>query len=161
MQNLLLKDNKEGDLFSVVISDFGMSKVQSVSNTLAPTAAGVSLAFCAPEVLTSVVAKRQPPSDVFSMGMVLYHLATRTPPWQGLNPAIIQMHVCGGTRPPLPEDSLVAQEHPAYVDLMQRCWSQDPEARPSFEEVVRQLEAMAPRQLARNDSMGGDPYDDV
>jgi len=29
-----------------------------------------------------------------------------------------------------------------FLDLMKRCWHEDPERRPSFGEIIRELEAM-------------------
>jgi hypothetical protein len=53
----------------------------------------------------------------------------------------------GGARPPVPggpdwEGEAPAEPAPGWSELMQRCWAQEPEARPAFPQVVGELEAM-------------------
>jgi hypothetical protein len=42
-----------------------------------------------------------------------------------------------GLRPPIPQSS-----PPMYLDLMTRCWDEDPTVRPKFTEILRILEDM-------------------
>lgn len=60
----------------------------------------------------------------------------------------VALHVLEGGRPAVPSVEDLpggAEAHPgleAYVGLMQRCWQQDPKARPTIDEVVPQLRAL-------------------
>ena len=52
-----------------------------------------------------------------------------------------------GERPALPADAAALPGGtfpglPAYVALLQRCWAQEPQARPSFDDIVAQLRAL-------------------
>ena len=75
-----------------------------------------------------------------------WEILTRENPWDELGTDIAFMTLCGklqsalqtGRRPTI-SDSL-ASKHALYVDLIKRCWTGDPAARPVFSEVVYALE---------------------
>jgi hypothetical protein len=87
---------------------------------------------------------------VYSFGILLWEITMRATPWQAdlvtvssegdpqdflfINNALQQ-----GRRPTLSVE--VVTNHPAFVDIMRRCWSSDPADRPSFESVLPQLAA--------------------
>ncbi len=84
--------------------------------------------------------------DVYSFAVVLWELATWAVPWGPRNPWQIASMVLGGARlefpapSALPGDAGAAFEGlQAYIALVQRCWAQSPEERPTFAEIIAQL----------------------
>lgn len=75
-------------------------------------------------------------------GIVLWELATKQEPYQGLNPPDIILGVTKQfLRPPIPQDC-----HPLYVELMKDCWAQEASTRPSFIEILQRLELLDPEK---------------
>jgi hypothetical protein len=84
-------------VLQVVITDFGLAKVKTTTKTIAPGAGGVSACYCAPELLNAVTVRRTTACDVYSYGMILYEIATREMPFEGLDIHLIYAHVRQGT----------------------------------------------------------------
>ena len=45
------------------------------------------------------------------------------------------------------QKQVVARFHPKLLSLLQRCWDSDPTLRPSFEEIVTELESISTADL--------------
>lgn len=92
-----------------------------------------SLRYMAPEV-----ALRKPYTekvDVYSFGILVWQMARDRIPFKGLGrDEFMKSVVKGGLRPE------VDQTWPAgFQELLQSCWHTDPQARPSFSQIVQQL----------------------
>ena len=74
------------------------STPQATTKTIAPGAGGVSACYCAPELLNAVTGRRTTACDVYSYGMILYEIATREMPFEGLDINLIYNHVRQGMR---------------------------------------------------------------
>ena len=127
--NVLLDGNRR-----CKVTDFGLSKSDDL-NTAATqaTAAGGSAkgtpAYMAPELLESNTFTEK--TDVYAFSMIVWEVLDGGVPWAGLNPMQVGMQVMvQRKRPPPP-----AGAPPDLVGLMERCWSHDPAARPSFEAI--------------------------
>lgn len=80
-------------------------------------------------------------ADVYALGVVLWELATLRKPWPGMRPLqLIGLVAREGSRPEWPHD-LAYLPH-GFVDLVERCWAQDPLDRPPVDQVARELETM-------------------
>ena len=94
--------------------------------------------WMAPEVINNG-SKYTEKADVFSFGIILWELATRQPPYFGIDGKMVSEKVVKeGLRPKISE-----KEAPGpFLDLMKRCWHKDPERRPMFGEIIGELDAM-------------------
>ncbi|XP_022881479.1 probable serine/threonine-protein kinase SIS8 [Olea europaea var. sylvestris] len=125
--NLLVDKN-----WVVKVCDFGMSRLQHHTFLSSKSAAGTA-EWMAPEVLRNEPANEK--SDVYSFGVILWELATLQVPWTGMN----SMQVVGAVGfqgrcldIPLTVDPLVAE-------IISDCWNRNPQARPSFGQIIARL----------------------
>lgn len=127
-QNVLLDNDK-----NAIICDFGISRM------LGPrmTSELGTVQWTAPEVLLSTTKVYDTSCDTYSYGMVLWELLCDDLPHKELRPAqiaalVIEKHL----RPPIKEGS-----PKEMVDLIQKCWAQDPKERPKMKKVIELLES--------------------
>jgi hypothetical protein len=89
----------------------------------------------APEVLTKN-ANYTSKVDVYAYGIVLWELATGVTPYQGMDAVAIVMQVQQyDIRPAMPADITAGVR-----DLMTACWDRNPDARPTFDDIVRRFQ---------------------
>ncbi|KAK8580787.1 hypothetical protein V6N12_071039 [Hibiscus sabdariffa] len=140
--NLLMDENGV-----VKVADFGVARVQAQPGVM--TAETGTYRWMAPElsdILSAVgpwkVIEHKPydhKADVFSFGVVLWELLTGKLPYENLTPLQAAVGVVQkGLRPVIPKHT-----HPKFVELLERCWQQDPSLRPEFSEISNILEDLA------------------
>lgn len=113
------------------VADFGLGKLTEAVVTVPQTDAVGTPQWMAPELLEC-----RPygfPVDVYAYGMVLFELLTGVLPFEGLQQAEIVRAVGKGERPDIPEK----YRNEAIVQLIEACWSQNPEDRPTFKEIYQ------------------------
>jgi tRNA A-37 threonylcarbamoyl transferase component Bud32 len=108
------------------IIDFGTSRV--VDHVKKMTGNLGTPAWMAPEVLTN--AKYSQKADVYSFGIVMWELLTGEEPFHDMKTWAIPDAVISGKRPPIPKDV-----DKIYVAIMEQAWHQEPEMRPTFEQL--------------------------
>eukprot|EP00002_Diphylleia_rotans_P030967 TRINITY_DN640_c0_g1_i7.p1 TRINITY_DN640_c0_g1~~TRINITY_DN640_c0_g1_i7.p1 ORF type:complete len:2512 (+),score=542.25 TRINITY_DN640_c0_g1_i7:107-7642(+) len=129
---LLHRDLKSANIlithsFDAKICDFGFARMKNTTRTM--TKCG-TLAYQAPEILRGQ--RYDEKADVYSFGILAWEIEEREPPYEDEDPAALSFSVPKGKRP------LVAVlKDRELVSLMQRCWAQDPQTRPSFAELQR------------------------
>ncbi|CAG8497917.1 10392_t:CDS:2 [Paraglomus occultum] len=134
---LLHKDLHTGNILRsgtwTMISDLGLCWHNASVTGNEKTVHGV-LPYVAPEVLRGMPYTRA--ADVYSVGMIMYELWTGRPPFEEKDYDLpLAMNICSGTRPDIPSDV------PAYYSIiMQACWDQDPDMRPTSRELERTFE---------------------
>ncbi|GMI82455.1 serine/threonine/tyrosine kinase 46 [Hibiscus trionum] len=131
--NLLMDENGV-----VKVADFGVARVQAQPGVM--TAETGTYRWMAPEVIEHKPYDRK--ADVFSFGVVLWELLTGKLPYENLTPLQAAVGVVQkGLRPVIPKHT-----HPKFVELLERCWQQDPSLRPEFSEISNILEDLASRK---------------
>jgi len=131
--NLLVDEN-----FKVKVCDFGLAKFlnqQSGNMTSCGTPA-----WTAPEVLRNEHYTEK--ADIYSFGIVLWELITREEPHHGMSPFQVVFSVGSqGVRPTIPMSC------PSdFRTLIEECWDENPDQRPSFDEIMIHLQAMSPKE---------------
>lgn len=105
----------------------------------APPRALGTLQYSAPEMLRSECCDKR--SDVYSFGIVLWEIASRSTPYRGVPRYRIMLEVADGRL--RPDMRLLSDDRRAveleYKQLMQMCWQQEPDARPTMNAVLQAL----------------------
>lgn len=135
--NLLLTKDQN----NVKLADFGFAREESLTEMM--TAETGTYRWMAPELYSTVTLRRGEKKhytnkvDVYSFGIVLWELLTNRMPFEGMsNLQAAYAAAFKQLRPPLPED--VPSE---LLFIVQTCWAEDPNARPSFNQIIRMLGA--------------------
>jgi serine/threonine protein kinase len=115
------------------ICDFGSSRVCSTLSTLTQQIG--TYHYMAPEMYEGVQYDFK--IDVFSFGLILYEMILCEPVFSpDLLPYQVMWKVLAPWRPEFPD-----WVDPFIRDLITSCWSLDPSARPSFEDILNTLES--------------------
>jgi serine/threonine protein kinase len=153
-----------GEHWRCKVSDFGLSRMLTAMDTMTscgtpswvrsfpsflepkPPATPFDRSVCArslclhtsfqtaPEVLRGE--KYTEKCDVYSFGIVLWECVTRMTPHEGIPHFQVVFQVgTQGLRPDLPSDT---PHH--WARLTADCWAEDPDVRPSFEEILDRLQ---------------------
>ena len=125
---------------NIKLFDFGLCSVvrkfKGSNDCYQMTGNTGTLRYMAPEV---AIGKPYNSSvDVYSFVIIVWQILNGDVPFQGMGrKAFMQRVVAGGERPrpsrgwPKP-----------FWDLLQRCWSEDKELRPTFEEILQELDSL-------------------
>jgi serine/threonine protein kinase len=140
--NILVSEHWQGK-----VGDFGLSRMRD-EFTGRSTTGGLATnpRWLSPEVIEGK--SFSAPSDVFSFGVVMWEVLTCEMPWIGIHEWGIVNLVMQGRRLQVPQLSDLPVPCPSqalfsdYVGLMERCWAHQPEDRPNFDDVVRELQEM-------------------
>ncbi|KAJ6841752.1 serine/threonine-protein kinase HT1-like isoform X1 [Iris pallida] len=135
--NLLLTANQK----NIKLIDFGLAREETVTEMM--TAETGTYRWMAPELYSTVTLRRGEKKhytnkvDVYSFGIVLWELLTNRMPFEGMsNLQAAYAAAFKQERPPLPEETA-----PELVFVVQSCWVEDPNSRPSFSQIIRMLNA--------------------
>ncbi|XP_035655677.2 receptor-interacting serine/threonine-protein kinase 1-like isoform X1 [Oncorhynchus keta] len=136
--------------FHIKIADLGLATCQTwsrltkeesrrQSRLARPGAGGVggraagTLCYMAPEHLDSIHTCSSEKSDVYSFAIVVWVILTGSEPYEN---ARSEDHICQCVRKgDRPDEDLISADTPVEItELMKRCWHQDPQLRPTFQE---------------------------
>ena len=115
------------------IADFGLSRIQDSSFSSFCGTPG----FIAPEVLMAGSDHKYDgkKADVFSFGTFLYSILFDQYPFPDLQPHIKDLKILNGERPDIPQDIISK----SMENLIQKCWKENPNERPTFAEIIDDL----------------------
>jgi serine/threonine protein kinase len=134
-KNIIHRDLKPGNLlidsnYRLRICDFGTAVFEDCGTT---TAIG-TIAYISPETFRDA-----PPTkkvDVFAFGLIIYEILTGKSVFpKGANIAQIYGLHMTKTRPEIPK--WISK---AISELIESCWSSNPDSRPTFDEIYDKLE---------------------
>ncbi|RGB37335.1 kinase-like domain-containing protein [Rhizophagus diaphanus] len=92
------------------------------------------MSFMAPEVLRGE--PYTPASDIYSFSMIMWEFTSGVPPFNNrAHNFQLNLSICKGERPKIIENT-----PQCYVDLMKKCWNEDPLKRPSSDDVLNVIE---------------------
>src|SRR5918999_2472763 len=131
-QNVLLDEYG-----SPKLTDFGIARALDMNQSTSTDSYLGTALYSSPEQLRGEGVT--PKSDVYSLGVTLYHAATGEPPFTGAPIEIASQHVSKEPTPPREVNDAVS---PSMEALILDCMNKDPDARPTADEVrLRLLEA--------------------
>ena len=80
-------------------------------------------------------------ADVYSYGIMIWEMCTRMTPYGDMTQPQISLYV--SVKKGRPDKSLIPSHTPQLlVKLMEQCWDEEPNNRPSFEQIIDYLKRM-------------------
>lgn len=135
-QNILI----EAPSMRAYLADFGVSRVITTSLRTTTTIGAGTVNYMAPELFGDGSVDEK--VDVYSFAMIFCEMLTGQVPWKGIHPVRIAALTIddetGETRPKLPESVSDSTEA-----LIQQCWTYDSRLRPSFRDILSELDRRA------------------
>ncbi|THH29179.1 hypothetical protein EUX98_g5005 [Antrodiella citrinella] len=146
---------------SVRLTDFGMGLYADASpHKYASKHGGGAFQYRAPELHDPEEFDRDDSrptveSDIFAFACVCIELYTEHLPFEGASNFAVSKDVVNGLRPPRPvtKDGVVVSDR--LWSLIEHCWSQQPEDRPSAQFVEEKLRAIIGSERANDVSLPG------
>ncbi|KAM9114118.1 LOW QUALITY PROTEIN: ankyrin repeat and protein kinase domain-containing protein 1 [Pangshura tecta] len=141
---------KHGFLDKQVEEDFGLSRwVEQSSRMLyiERSALRGTLSYIPPETFLHSTRPPGTKHDVYSFGLVIWEVLMQKKPYSGANMMAIIVGISAGRRPLCPKsicDEWPGEHQQQPVDLMKRCWDQDPKKRPRFTDVPVETDMLLP-----------------
>jgi serine/threonine protein kinase len=98
----------------------------------------ISLAYTSPEILRNA-SDFSEKSDVYSFGIIMYELFFERKPFAGLGMVFL---IGSNNRPSYDRERYNLEHEREYLQLMEQCWSAEPEHRPSFIEIQEKMKEL-------------------
>ena len=115
------------------IGDLGLARVKEASTPMTRMTLGTP-SYIAPEVIDSHAYNTK--SDVYSFAVIVWRTVARVEPWELTSMSLFSLFskIKGGERPNVEDFS-----NEALMEFLASCWEGNPEARPSFQKIVKWL----------------------
>jgi NIMA (never in mitosis gene a)-related kinase len=133
-KNIIHRDLKGGNVFLmqsglVKLGDFGIAKGLKTSTEKAKTTVGTPY-YLSPEIINNKPYDTK--SDIWSLGVLLYQMMSFKMPFNAQSLPLLSIKINRGVYSPPP--SVYSAE---LRDILKRCLTQDPEKRPSVNEILQ------------------------
>jgi len=135
-QNLVHCDFHHGNIlyqrYKLSVSDLGLCKpIKYFESTFKKNDIYGVLPFVAPEILRGK--PYTPASDIYSFSMIMWEFTSGFPPFDDIEHGFqLSLNICNGKRPKIIENT-----PQCYIDLMKKCWNEDPLKRPDAFEIKK------------------------
>lgn len=130
-----------------MIADLGLSKQLNADITSSSTVYGMP-AYVDPQCYKSDNYIRDKKSDIYSLGVLLWEITSGCPPFSKSPIHTLNIKIANGLR----EQPIVNTPLP-YVNLYKKCWDDNPDLRPTVDEVFDILERMSSRDNTINNEI--------
>lgn len=124
----------------VKITDFGLAHKRS-AGSLMKSFVG-TICYSCPEIVQHQSYTEK--ADIWTLGCVLYQMATLRPPFSGSNPLTVAQKIVEGKFDPIGD-----RYSTLLIQVVNRCLSTDPAKRPNISEVSRLISSLLMVQLDR------------
>ncbi len=154
-QNVIITDNGE-----IKVTDFGIARAGS-SSTMTRTGAVMGTAhYISPEQAQGSIVG--PTTDIYSLGVVMYEMATGELPFRGENPVSVALKHINDT--PMPPRSVFGDIPPSLEGVIIKCMAKNPNERYRSAESVRDdlkrvIEGLPVKIMGAATPAGGDASD--
>ncbi|XP_060769053.1 retinal guanylyl cyclase 1 [Neoarius graeffei] len=132
--------------FVLKVTDYGLNKIISSLNITQNDYKPEDQLWTAPELLrnTTLMNKGTYKGDVYSFAIIMQEVISRSAPFCVLDMPVKEIIDKVRNPPPLCRPSVSMDEAPLEViQLMKQAWSEDPELRPSFEDIFKQFKTFS------------------
>ena len=92
--------------------------------------------WMAPEIFSR---KGSAKVDVYSFGVLMYEVLTNKVPWEDLSDREVTIKTVNGERPKISSKDEVGIVPDGYMELMESCWSESENQRPSMKTVLKKV----------------------
>jgi serine/threonine protein kinase len=123
----------------VKLADFGLSRTRAMDTHAGVMTHGIGTSqWSAPEIIRNQLYTEK--VDVYSFAIVLWEIVAREVPYKGLDGVVVAANVLTtpNFRPPLPTTARAE-----WCQLIQWCWSDDPNQRPTFQQITEYLNRLS------------------
>ncbi|CAB4414042.1 unnamed protein product [Rhizophagus irregularis] len=120
----------------IKLADFGLSKRIGESYKTRSDLLGV-VPYIDPKKFSIQPYSLNKKSDIYSIGVLLWEISSGQSPFEGISPYGLIVQIPQGLR-----ETPVPGTPTAYVNLYTECWNEDPNNRPTVEQIVVKLKAL-------------------
>ncbi|XP_042612428.1 retinal guanylyl cyclase 2-like [Cyprinus carpio] len=131
--------------FVLKVTDYGLNEIISSQNIILEDTKPEDQFWTAPEILRNPKLKKKGtyPADVYSFAIIMQEVISRCAPFCMLDMPPEEIIDKVRSPPPLCRPTVSVDEAPLEViQIMKQAWSEEPDKRPTFEEIFRQFKNM-------------------
>ncbi|XP_030630820.1 retinal guanylyl cyclase 2-like [Chanos chanos] len=126
--------------FVLKVTDYGYSSLMDLQNINLDNTDPKDLLWTAPELLRNPKTDGTYAGDVYSFAIIVQEVITRSSPFCMMDMPAQEVINKLRSPPPLCRPTVSLDEAPLEcIQLMKQCWSEEPNSRPTFEEIFAQF----------------------